>query len=142
MSAADSHTFELLSSGLPSLAAAATKECFLQWNLTDKIFNIKTFRVFGNLSRSSKQEDYEDLLKALLQSPEYHLHFSPIGEPVAPFTIRYAAAPATTTSMSYFERIRSSDVLLTPIGNIRGCFEETFDGVIVNDCLREMLVSP
>lgn len=134
-------SFELISSGLPSLATASAKECLLQWNLDSSILDVKSFRIFGPISRASTVREYENMIASFLESPAHRLNFEVAGEVTVPVSVRTAPLASTVTSMAFFERLKECDAILTPSGNIRGCFEEIFDGIIVNDCLREMLVS-
>ena len=140
MSSEGEFNFEYISSNLVSLSSSIAKECLLQWNLDEKILNIKTFRIFGPFSRSSKNEDYERLLNSFLQSSEFRNNFPITGQMAAPVSIQLSNLSNNIMSMQFFEQLKSSMEILTPSGNIRGCFEECFDGIVVNDCLREMLV--
>lgn len=135
-------SFELISSGLPSLATASAKECLLQWNLDSSILDVKSFRIFGPISRASTVREYENMIASFLESPAHRLNFEVAGEVTVPVSVRTAPLASTVTSMAFFERLKECDAILTPSGNIRGCFEEIFDGIIVNDCLREMLLNP
>jgi hypothetical protein len=134
------YTFELISSGLPALTTSSANECLLQWNLDPSILDVKTFRLFGPLSGASTSKDFENLVAAFLESPAHRGNFEVLGDVTLPISAQIFPLASTVVSMSFFERIKESDTVLSPAGNIRGCFEESFDGIIVNDCLREMLV--
>jgi hypothetical protein len=42
-------------------------------------------------------------------------------------------------SMTFFDRLNEADICFN--GHIRGCFEDVFSGMTVNDKLREMLIN-
>jgi hypothetical protein len=134
-------TFEIISSGLPSLTTASAKECLLQWNLDSSILDVKSFRIFGPISRASTVKEYENMIASFLESPAHRGNFEVTGEATVPVSARTVPLACTVSSMAFFERLKECDAIVTPSGNIRGCFEEVFDGIIVNDCLREALVS-
>ena len=44
-------------------------------------------------------------------------------------------------SMDVFNKLQDTGIV-SPTGLIRGCFEEIYDGITVNDLLRDVLVNP
>ena len=140
MSSELSYAFEFLAAELPSFQTSVAKECLLQWNLDPNTLKIKIFRIFGSLSQSSTQADYLSLLTSFIQSSEFRGNFPMSGDITVPIDVGLTVLSNTVTSLAFFDRLENSDIILTPAGNIRGCFEETFDGIVVGDCLREMLV--
>jgi len=53
--------------------------------------------------------------------------------------IKYEQLSTTVMSMEFFDRLYDD---VCPNGYIRGCFEETYDGIIVQDKLRELMLNP
>ena len=134
-------SFEHVSSGLPSLSSSLGKECLLQWHLDDSSLHVSTYRIFGPLSRSSKGEDYELLIRDFVASSAFRSQVIATGSCRIPVSIETTPLRTSVMSMSFFERLKGSDVV-SSAGNIRGCFEESYEGILVNDLLRDMVINP
>ena len=70
----------------------------MQWNLDENSLKIKSYRVFGSLSRSSTAADYDILIKAFLQASVFSDSFSPVGDLAIPMSLRYTALQNTGNS--------------------------------------------
>lgn len=134
------------------LATSETKEQLLQYNL-DKSLQIFRFRFVGNIS-SNSAADYDQLCKDFFTSGCFPaLQCS--GSPSLPLDYQFTQLGTNIMNMDFFDRITEAGMLslrdnscikcLVGIagetGTIRGCFDETFDGILISDQLREVLLN-
>jgi hypothetical protein len=130
--------FSSVDNGTPSLSSREGREMLLQWNL-DTNLKVKIFRFNGALN-SSLSSDYDRLLKDFFRSTTCTAELGITGLPEDPLTLDIMRRETTVLTMDFFDKLRDADIV-TPSGNIRGCYEEVFDGITVGDKLREMLLN-
>ena len=136
------YSFEYDRSSLPALETKSAKECLLQWNLDTSSLHVSTYRVFGPFSRSSKIEDYEQLMKDFVASPAFAEHLQPNGSCRKPISMEYSPLINNVRSLAFFDKIKECSGVISSGGDINGCFEDTYEGIVVNDMLREMVLNP
>lgn len=136
------YSFEFNRSSLPALETKTAKESLLQWNLDTSSLHVSTYRVFGPFSRSSKIEDYEQLLKDFVASPAFAEHLQPSGTCRQPVSLEYSPLVNNVRSLAFFDKIKECSGVVSSSGDIKGCFEETYGGIVVNDMLREVVLNP
>ena len=125
-------------------ATANTLECcsssdaktqLLQWNL-DQTLQFQKFRFTGAFDSAS---DYDRLLKDFLRNAECCAGLGIGGTPETPLKLQCDELTTECMSMEYFDRLEENGI--TTNGHIRGCFEEVYDGMTVQDKLRELLIN-
>lgn len=122
-------SFELIGTQLETLTTSRDfKEQLLQYNL-DKTFNTFKFRFSGQFSGSS-QFEYEEALKTFFQDAQVLANLQISGEPSMPIEIESEILSVAVMSMSFFDRL-SEFGIISPGGHIKGCFDESFDGIMV-----------
>jgi cilia- and flagella-associated protein 300 len=121
--------------GLSCLESSDAKTMILQWNL-DKTLEFKKFRFTGAFDGNS---DYDRLIKDFLRNNECTSTLGITGTPSAPFKMNTIELNTEIMSMNFFDKLEENDICHN--GHIRGCFEEIYDGLTVNDKLRDMLVN-
>ena len=136
------YSFEFNRSSLPALETKTAKECLPQWNLDASSLHVSTYRVFGPFSRSSKIEDYEQLLKDFVASAAFAEHLQPGGSCRQPVNVEYSPLINNVRSLAFFDKIKECSGVISSGEDIKGCFEETYEGIVVNDMLREMILNP
>ena len=120
------------------LNSRENQEALLQWNLTDSL-TVEKFLFSGPFISDSSVE-YERLLKDFFCRNDCLAAINIFGTPSAPTVIDFDVLDTSIMSMEFFDRMLDSN-LVTSTGNIRGCFDEVFDGITVGDKLREFLLN-
>lgn len=128
--------FTALPTQLECFASRDAQEQLLQWNL-DKHLQIARYRFAGGGPLKTAAE-LQTLLKDFFKSSEAIQPLGIVGTPAIPVTIKAESISASVLSMDFFDRLGDH---IAPNGNIRGCFEEIYDGISVGDLLREMLLN-
>lgn len=136
------YSFEYDRSSLPALETKTALECLLQWNLDASSLHVSTYRVFGPFSRSSKNDDYEQLLKDFVSSPAFAEQLQPGGSCRQPVALEYTSLTNNVRSLAFFDKIKDCSGIISSGGEIKGCFEDTYGGIVVNDMLREVILNP
>jgi len=131
-------SFELQNWMLPTLSGKDSSGFLLQWNL-DKSLRVKKFSFHG--AQIVSGGDYERLVKDFFKDSSVRSMLSIDGIPIVPIKIQMVALTTKTLTMDFFD-ILTTEGVVTPSGNIRGCPDEIFDGVTTGDQLRELLVNP
>ena len=131
-------TFNRITTKLECLSARDTEEMLLQWNLNESL-KVEKFR-FGGQFHSGIASEYERLLKDFFNRPDCLAAAGITGSPLVPQTMQIDLLNTSVMSMDFFDRLLDSD-LATSTGNIRGCFDEQYDGMTVGDKLREFLLN-
>lgn len=110
----------------------------MQWNLTDSL-TVEKF-LFSGPFVSDLSAEYERLLKDFFNRNDCLAAMNIFGTASSPTLINFDVLDTSIMSMDFFDRIMDSD-LVSSSGNIRGCFDEVFDGITVGDKLREFLLN-
>lgn len=128
-------SFQFLRQGLETIDKSVDfREQLLQYNLTTSTLNNLQFFSyrFHGLFNPQLMSDYEILLKEFFQQSDIRQTLGIIGDPDAPMKIQHSPIGLNTLAMDFFDRLYQSAVI-TPDGRIRGCFDETFDGLTVSE---------
>ena len=115
-------------------------EMFMQWGLDKDRLSFKRFRFFGGAFNESK-DDYDNLIKALLQNKVVLGDIGISGEPCEPLKYDICELNTKFMTMELFDRLKDSNII-SDNGSIRGCFNEVYDGVSVDDLLNDLFVNP
>lgn len=112
------------------------KDALLQWNLNESL-TINRFRYVGaNLGSSS------DYINVVSEFTKWVASYGIMGiNGVLGEHVNCEELKITMLSMDMFNKLQDVGAV-SPTGLIRGCFEEVYDGVTVNDLLRDLLVNP
>ena len=62
------------------------------------------------------------------------------GDVTPPPSISFTEVKKSVRSLSFFDKLYQSEVC-SQSGCIKGCFDETFDGIVIGDLLREFLMN-
>eukprot|EP01031_Cornospumella_fuschlensis_P025862 gene25862-31230_t len=114
------------------------KEQLLQYNLNESLI-IKKFRFTGQFISQSNSE-YQEVLESLFAANSNIHALGCTGEVDVPVKVESEPLSVAVMSMAFFDRLNEHGIM-GPGGRIKGCFDDTFDGVTVGDLLREMLVN-
>jgi hypothetical protein len=137
-------TFQFLKDSLEVMEKSAeSREQLTQYNLiAEQANNLSfiTYRFHGHFN-ANLLSDYELLLKEFFSSREVQQRLGLVGDLVPPVQIQYQSLSLSALTLDLFNRFFESNIL-SPEGRIRGCFDETFDGITVGDLLREFFVNP
>jgi cilia- and flagella-associated protein 300 len=133
-----STVFDPIETQLACFSSRDSKEMLMQWNI-DQTLKVQKFRFSGMFSANDPNE-YDRILAEFFTRPDCMSIMSVSGSTTTPVTINKEMMHTSVMSMDFFDRLKESGIVL-PSGNIRGCFEETFDGIPVGDKVREMLVN-
>lgn len=132
------------------------KEQLLQYNLNESLI-IKKFRFTGQMISQSSSE-YQEVIESLFGSNVNCHELRCAGEATVPARVEYEPLSVAVMSMSFFDRLyehgRSLEECIAcrfalfrltrccfymlysgivgPGGRIKGCFDDTFDGVTVS----------
>ena len=131
-------TFAPLATKLECLTSRENQETLLQWNLNQSLI-VEKFRFSGSF-QSAISSEYDRLLCDFLNRADCMAVIGISGTPTLPHTVQMEQLNTSIMSMDFFDRFLDSD-LATSSGNIRGCFDEQFDGITVGDKLREFLLN-
>ncbi|GMI01784.1 hypothetical protein TrVE_jg7205 [Triparma verrucosa] len=113
------------------------KDLLQKWNLSPDLKVIK-FRIEGHMRR-----DPESLLatcKAVVSDPTVCASLG-VAIPDTPDEIKIDSLSSTVLNMNFFDVLMQDDEVVTSTDMVRACMDETFDGVTIQDKLREMLVN-
>jgi predicted transcriptional regulator len=117
------------------------REQLHQYNLTTKgegvvneIENLQffQFRYHGHLN-SDLLSDYEILLKDFFSSKDVQRVLNISGDLSLPIQLSYSQHSMTILTMDFFDRFYQNTNIITTDGRIKGCFDETFDGITVSE---------
>jgi len=128
--------FTALPTQLDCFASRDAQEQLLQWNL-DKDLQVARYRFAGGGPLKTAAE-LQTLLKDFFRNAEAVAPLGVAGSPTVPVTLKAEALEANVMSMDFFDRLGEH---IAPNGNIRGCFEDVFEGITVGDLLRECLLN-
>jgi hypothetical protein len=104
------------------------KEQLLQYNLNETM-QINRFRFTGQAAQSAA--DYQELLDTLFGSVALTSLLGFNGVASEPVSMSTEALSMSTMNMSFFDRLTEIGIV-GPGGRIKGCFDDTFDGIIVS----------
>lgn len=124
-----STSFDLASPQLDFLQHRDVKEQLLQYNL-DHTLQIAKFRVNGRFDGQSS-ESFEDALKEFFSSSYLAAQIGCSGEASVPISIDMEPLGTSVMNMEFFDRFAEVG-LVSVDGKIRGCFDETYDGITVS----------
>lgn len=131
---------------LETLSHKDNKDCFLQWNVDTcmKAYMHRFVGHFESTSGSAGQDsivdaEYIRLLKDFLKDVGVHNLLGFNGTPATPFKVNCKVLKTNAMSMNFFDRLSEYDIVSN--GHIKGCFDETFHGITVQDKLREFLLN-
>lgn len=137
-------TFQFLKQSLDAIEKSSEiREQLLQYNLHSEIANnlsFSSFRFHGTFN-GAILADYEALLKEFFSQYDVQQRLGLIGEVVPPVTVQYQALSLNVLTMDFFDRLFDSPILSAE-GRIRGCFDETFDGLTVSPRLSSSSAAP
>jgi len=139
---ADPATFGFEKVGSEVLDAFSTRdgmEMLMQWGLDGEKLSFHRFRFAGQLTGA--KDDYDRILKDFLQNPHVLGHLSMSGTPTVPLNMQTKVLSTKAMSMNFFDRLTEARIL-SEGGSIRGCFNEVYDGISVDDLLRDLFVNP
>ena len=120
---------------LECCTSSDAKSMLLQWNL-DQTLQFQKFRFAGAFDTAA---DYDRLLKDFLRNSECCAGLGITGTSANPLKLVADELTTEIMTMDFFDRLDENDISYN--GHIRGCFEEIYDGLSVQDKLREMLVN-
>lgn len=121
------------------LSSTDGKQMLLQWNL-DKTLSICRFRYSGGHMRTS-----EEYMQGILEFLKHASAYGIMGVYGTMEEMKTNSPPGieelglTQLSMDMFNKLEPD--IVSPSGTIRGCFEERYNDITINDKLREMLVN-
>lgn len=122
----------------PTLAATEIKDVLLQWNL-DQSLEVGRYRYSGASLRGSVEE-YTELVVELLKYMGAYGLMGINGSVESPVGIDCTELGLTKLSMDMFNKLEAAGIV-SPTGNIRGCFEEVYHEITIQDKLRELLIN-
>ena len=131
--------FDHLETKLACFQSRDNKEMLLQWGNLDQMLKVEKFRFSGTFDKGDPQE-YDRILSEFFTRSEALSLLGIHGTTTTPVKIDMELMNTSVMSMDFFDRLKESGIV-SESGTIRGCFEETFDGISVGDKLREMLVN-
>lgn len=122
-------SFDLAASQLDFVSNRDIKEQLLQYNL-DHTLQVAKFRINGRFDGQSATA-YEDALTEFFSSVYVTAQIGCSGEASVPVSIDMEPLGTSIMNMEFFDRFTESG-LVSAEGKIRGCFDETFDGITVS----------
>lgn len=136
-------TFERLNSSMEFLNSHQMKEKLLQWNL-DSTLSIHQFKFSGYFNRNNLNE-FHLIIEEFLRDNEVTKVLNLPTLPETKLINEYIICEELYTNVMnahefIHQRLEDADVISSS-GNIRGCYEEQYEGIIVGDLLREMLLN-
>ena len=131
-------SFDHVETRLACFSSREAKEILMQWNL-DKNIVVEKFRFSGAFNLSDGSE-YDRLISDFLKTSQCTSLLGMSGVVAEPYSIATDQLNTTVMSMDFFDRLTESGMILSN-GGIRGCFDDTFDGITISDQLREFLVN-
>lgn len=121
---------------MQALTSPAAREALMQWNL-DKSLQVHRFRFGGRLRAS----DYNRFVEDFMYSPQVRAAINATGDNPAQRKVTCRRLSTNVMRMDFFDRLQQAGII-TGSGSIRGCMDETFDGMTVSCTLRELLINP
>ena len=131
--------FDHIETKLACFQSRESKEMLLQWGNLDKNLTVEKFR-FSGMFNAADPGEYDRLLHDFFTRPDAMAVLGVSGHATAPVAIDKDLLHTSVMSMTFFGKLKDAGVV-TESGNIRGCFDEQFDGITIGDKLREMLVN-
>ena len=133
--------FEHVETQLECFASREAREQLMQWNI-DATLKVERFKFAGTFN-ASIASDYDRILRDFFRDATSTSHLEISGSPSSvPVQINFQPVGTSVMSMDFFDRLEAYDIISSVGGQIRGCFEEYFDGVQCGDKLREVLLNP
>jgi len=132
-------TFEHVDTQLECFSSRDAREQLLQWNL-DAALRVERFKFSGAFAAG----DYERILRDFFRDAAAMSRIEVSGTPAGvPLVVESQTLSTNVMTMDFFDRLEECDVVSSMAGGgqIRGCFEEYFDGIQSGDKLREMLLN-
>lgn len=105
------------------------REQLMQYNL-DSTIQIAKFRINGRFDGLSVAA-YEEALKAFFGSSYLAAQIGASGEASIPLELDAEPLGVGVMNMDFFNRFTEAGIV-GPEGRIRGCFDETYDGITVS----------
>lgn len=134
------YNFELLDTSLPSLKNKDVSEYLKKWNLDahlktwtfsfDKAYNVHTPKEF--IKNFITNTVVMSALKSNINSSFWSKDLSNEELKVEPLQ-------CSLTSMNFFDRLIDNDIVKES-GSISKCFDEMYEGILISDELRKMLL--
>ena len=137
----ESFGFDYVDSDLVSSTFSGSEKSsmLMQWGLDGGNLTAHRFRFHGTFNEAA--EEYEALIKELLVNPKCMSTIGVGGTPTVPITVEMAELMTSEMNMDFFDRLKGTSIL-ADTGHIRGTFNEEYDGIQVDDMLRDMFVNP
>jgi hypothetical protein len=82
------------------------------------------------------------MIREFVSSKAFAEQVNPSGSCRQPVNLDYNLLSNNVMSLAFFEKIKECSGITSGAGSIKGCFEETYNGIVVNDMLREMILNP
>jgi hypothetical protein len=121
-------SFDLATSQMEFVTDRDVKENLLQYNL-DHTLQFAKFRINGRFDGQSTGS-YEEALKKFFGSSYLAAQIGCTGEANVPVTIDMDTLGTNVMNMEFFDRFSEAGIVSMD-GKIRGCFDETYDGITV-----------
>ncbi len=137
----DEYSFQFMSSELEIVQKALEiREQLLQYNLNAETNNLMfyKFRFHGQFN-GNLTSDYDTLLREFFSSPEVVAALQVTGEVNLPVIVKYSQLGLNVVSMDFFQEKLNESNVLSAEGRIRGCFDETYDGILVS--FRQIIIN-
>lgn len=122
-------SFDLVTNQLDFVSSRDVKEQLLQYNL-DHTLQVAKFRVNGQFD-GQNPTSFEDALKAFFGSSYLCAQIGCSGEATVPVNLELEPLGTTVMNMEFFDRFTEVGIVSAE-GKIRGCFDETYDGITVS----------
>ena len=133
--------FEHVETQLECFASRDASEMLMQWNV-DATMRVERFTFKGTFN-GNIVSDYDRILRDFFRDSVSMAQLEISGAPTGnPPVLDLQAVGTGVMSMDFFDRLEAYDIVSSVGGQIRGCFEEYFDGIQCGDKLREVLVNP
>jgi len=136
----ESYQFQYLDRTIQSLKDKKLLENLHKWNL-DTSLKVMTFsfnEVFHPYNLSGFSKDF--LIDSNVLKKINVLMTNPWSKDISLDEIKVKKINCSVTSMSFFDRLKD-DGIVRPAGSICKCFDETFEGILIQDELRKMILS-
>jgi hypothetical protein len=131
--------FDHIETKLACFQSRESKEMLLQWGNLDRNLTVEKFR-FSGMFNAADPGEYDRVLHDFFTRPDAMAVLGVPGHATTPVTVDKELLHTSIMSMTFFDKLKDVGIV-TESGNIRGCFDEQFDGITVGDKLREMLVN-
>lgn len=109
----------------------STKECFFRWGINEKNLVVGKYRFNKNFHAIGADEFLKDLMndKTVLNT---YMPFRGMNECTG---VKFTQLNCNVLNMSYFDMFHDLNLVMGN-GDIKGCFEERQDGIIIMDKIR------